>query len=195
VKETGATGELQIPDPRVTAARHGYQLIPVSLETFLRADHLELLLGLLLLHSKTKLRTWLHQAVFSGLINTAPDHRKTDSSVASSSCYFLTGCFHLVTGTNICMHPEKEMHGCVGIAICACSRTRFLDPNPAAMSRGVATIKFKSSCNVSCSRQDQIQIELQCLVEEPRSNSHSTTFALAPLLTPTRQRKTSKQKH
>jgi hypothetical protein len=64
VKETGATGELQIPDRRVTAALHGYQLIPVSLETLVRADHLKILLLLLLLHSKTKLSTWLHHAVF-----------------------------------------------------------------------------------------------------------------------------------
>jgi hypothetical protein len=143
VKETGATGELQMPDPRVTAARHGYQLIPVSLETFLRAEHLEFLPLLLLLHSKTKLRPWLHHAVFSVLINTAPDHRKTNSSVASSSCSFLTGCFYtkLQVQISACMHAEKEMHGCVGIAICACSRIRFLYPNPAAMSHGVATIK------------------------------------------------------
>ncbi len=144
MKETGATGELQIPDPRVTAARHGYQLIPVSLETFLRVDRLELLLLLLLLlHSKTKLRTWLHHTVFSVLINTAPDHRKTDSAVGSSSCFFLTGWLYtkLQVQISACMHAEKEMHGCVGIAICECSRIRFLYPNPAAMSHGVATIK------------------------------------------------------
>jgi hypothetical protein len=55
VEATAATGELQVPDPHVTAALHGYQSISLSLETF-RADHLELLLLLLLLlHSKTKL--------------------------------------------------------------------------------------------------------------------------------------------
>jgi hypothetical protein len=57
VKATAATEELQVPDPHVTAAPHGYQSISLSLETF-RADHLELLLLLpLLLHSKTKLCT------------------------------------------------------------------------------------------------------------------------------------------
>jgi hypothetical protein len=62
------------------------------------------------------------------------------------------------------MHTEKEMDGYEGIATLAC-RTRLLDPNPAAMAHGVATIKFRSSCNVWWSRRDQIQIELQCLVE------------------------------
>jgi hypothetical protein len=42
------------------------------------------------------------------------------------------------------MHSEKVMDGCVGIAILAC-RTRLLDPNPAAMSDGVATIRISSS--------------------------------------------------
>ncbi len=44
----------------------------------------------------------------------------------------------------ICTHSEKVMNGCVGIAILAC-RTRLLDPNPAAMSDGVATIRISSS--------------------------------------------------
>jgi len=44
----------------------------------------------------------------------------------------------------ICMHSEKVTDGCVGIAILAC-RTRLLDPNPAAMSDGVARIRISSS--------------------------------------------------
>jgi hypothetical protein len=52
VKATAAIGELQVPDPHVTAAPYGNQSISLSLETF-RADHLEILLLLLLLHSKT----------------------------------------------------------------------------------------------------------------------------------------------
>jgi hypothetical protein len=42
------------------------------------------------------------------------------------------------------MHPEIVMDGFVGIAILA-GRTRLLDPNPAAMSDGVATIRISSS--------------------------------------------------
>ncbi len=83
--------------------------------------------------------------VFPVLISTAPDHRKTDSSVASSSSSssssFLTGCSLY---TKLQVHWEKVMDGCVGIAILAC-RTRLLDPNPAAMSDGVATIRISSS--------------------------------------------------
>jgi hypothetical protein len=153
VKETGATGELQIPDPRVTAALHGYQLIPVSLESFLRADHLELLLLLLLLHSKTKLRTWLHHAVFSQSWSVL--HQITDKQIRLLLLLVLflvsLGAYKLSYGCKICMHTEKEMDGCVGIASLA-SRTRFLDPNSGAMSHGVAMIKFKSSCNLSWSR-------------------------------------------
>jgi hypothetical protein len=37
--------------------------------------------------------------------------------------------------------------------------------NPGGMSHGVGTIKFKSNCNVLWSTQDQIQIQLQCLVD------------------------------
>jgi hypothetical protein len=85
VKETGGTGELQIPDPRVFAALHGYQLIRVSLETFLRADHLELLLLLrLLLHSETKLRTWLHHLCFQ-----SPD----EYCIRSQKNRFVCCCF------------------------------------------------------------------------------------------------------
>ncbi len=79
--------------------------------------------------------------VFPVLISTAPDHRKTDSSVASSSSSFLTGCSLY---TKLQVHWEKVMDGCVGIAILAC-RTRLLDPNPAAMSDGVARIRISSS--------------------------------------------------
>jgi hypothetical protein len=66
-------------------------------------------------------------------------------------------------GCKICMHTEKELHGRVGIATLAC-RTRFLDP-------------IKSRWNVSWSRHDQIQIQLQCLVEYTRSNSNPATMS------------------
>ncbi len=97
LKATGATsGELQVRDAHVTAALHGYQLIPVSLETFFRADHLELLLLLLLLlHSETKLCTWLHHAVFSHswlILHQITEKQIRLLLVASSSFSCLTGC-------------------------------------------------------------------------------------------------------